>query len=63
MVRIIGSALLGGPFGSRPVRDQHPLVDNQCCAAISHLQHEAQIPNCADRAWRDFRTCQASSAV
>jgi phage shock protein PspC (stress-responsive transcriptional regulator) len=26
----------------------HPFVDNQCCAAISRLQHQAQIPN----SWR-----------
>jgi phage shock protein C len=23
----------------------HPFVDNQCCGAISHLQHKVEIPN------------------
>jgi hypothetical protein len=30
----------------RAVLNLHPLVDNQCCAAILHLQHKVQIPNC-----------------
>jgi hypothetical protein len=36
-------------FRAPPVLDLHPFVDNQCCAAATHLQHAVQIPNFAMR--------------
>jgi hypothetical protein len=42
MIRITAtsSSATGGPL-----LDVHPLVDNQCCTALSHLQHKVKIPN------------------
>jgi hypothetical protein len=37
----------------------HSFVDNQCCTALSHLQHEAEIPNC----WRQEMAGIANSGV
>jgi hypothetical protein len=45
MIRITGGALLLAPGNGDPLLDLHPFVDNQCCIAISHLQHMAGIPN------------------
>jgi hypothetical protein len=53
MIRIIGiDGLLFGTMpcearGQRSLLNLHPLVEYQCCAAISHLQHHAEIPNFA----------------
>jgi len=42
MIRI---TVTGSSAGLARVLDLHPLVDNQCCNAVSHLQHKVQIPN------------------
>jgi hypothetical protein len=45
MIRI--TALVSFPAATqRHARGLHPLAEYQCCAAISHLQHTVQIPNC-----------------
>jgi hypothetical protein len=43
MIRITGSA--PECWGGGPLQDLHPFVDYQCCAAVSHLQHQVEIPN------------------
>jgi hypothetical protein len=45
MIRI--TALVSFPATTqRRARGLHPRAEYQCCAAISHLQHTVQIPNC-----------------
>jgi hypothetical protein len=54
MIRIIGPMLLWRSRAPAPVLDLHPFVDNQCCTALSRLQHEAEIPNYAGGRVADF---------
>ena len=47
MIRIIvGPCSLAPVVAGARLKDLHPFVEYQCCAAISHLQHEVKIPKC-----------------
>jgi phage shock protein PspC (stress-responsive transcriptional regulator) len=50
---------IGSCRGGGALQDLHPFVDYQCCAAKSHLQHEAKIPN----SWREKVVGIAKPAV
>jgi hypothetical protein len=51
MTRIIGgdtpSVPPGAPGRGALIQDWDEKVTIQCCAALSHLQHQVGIPNCA----------------
>jgi hypothetical protein len=59
MIRIIGTA----PEFGAPLQDLHPLVDYQCCAAATHLQHEARFPTSRIARWWEFRTWLTFTSV
>jgi hypothetical protein len=48
MIRITAVQLLFGCHSGSTAgaSTKYPFVEYQCCAAISHLQHAVQIPNC-----------------